>query len=466
MRRRGSCRRAVALALAAAVLPTAAAAAATRSFVIDGRGFGHGVGMSQWGAEGLALHGVGYQRILSHYYPGTVLRREASARIRVLLATGAKAIRITSGRRIVVVDGGGRRFVVPRGRALQVRPSFRRPLPLRVESGGAPLVVRGRGYRGLLLVEGAPGALDVVNALRLEDYVRGVVPWEMPFYWRPAALQAQAVAARTYALAERKPGQRFDVFPDTRDQMYGGVEAERPSTDAAVAATRGQVLTWHGSPALTYFFSTSGGRTAAAPDGIPGAPARPYLVSVSDPYDSLSPRHTWGPLRFAPRTLAKRLRLPGVVGLTIRRNGSERVASVVVRWRVGETTLSGRTFATRLDLPSTWFAVDGAGVRSVGGGRGAGTAAGGWPAGRSGWTVVLAALPASGGVARARAEAAAARRAGLAAGVLATDDFPGLRAGYEVVFSGVYGTAAAAERARTEAARRYPAAYVRRIEAP
>src|SRR5204862_305575 len=125
---------------------------------------------------------------------------------------------------------------------------------------------------------------------------RGVVPWEMPHDWRADALRAQAVAARSYALATLKHGETFDVYADTRDQVYGGIRAETPQTNEAVGATAGQVLTWRGRVAITYYFSSSGGRTASSVDGLPWAPRVPYLVSVPDPYDSASPNHTWGPL--------------------------------------------------------------------------------------------------------------------------------------------------------------------------
>ena len=101
----------------------------------------------------------------------------------------------------------------------------------------------------------------------------------MPKTWLPEALKAQAVAARSYALAVRKTTGAFDVYPDTRSQVYGGVNAESPTTTAAVDATVGGVLTYGGKIATTYFFSTSGGRTAAINDVWKSAPV-PYLVSV------------------------------------------------------------------------------------------------------------------------------------------------------------------------------------------
>ena len=90
-----------------------------------------------------------------------------------------------------------------------------------------------------------------VDAVGLDDYVRGVIAAEMPSSWSPEALKTQAVAARTYAITTNVGGGFYDLYPDTRSQMYRGVSAETPATDAAVAATAGQVVTYNGTPAVT-----------------------------------------------------------------------------------------------------------------------------------------------------------------------------------------------------------------------
>ena len=109
------------------------------------------------------------------------------------------------------------------------------------------------------------GKLRAINMVGLEQYLYGVVPSEMPYTWAPEALKAQAIAARSYALATRRTG-AFDLYPDTRSQVYLGIEHEKPSTNAAVNATAGQVVLYDGQVAKTYFFSSSGGRTASAED--------------------------------------------------------------------------------------------------------------------------------------------------------------------------------------------------------
>ena len=195
----------------------------------------------------------------------------------------------------------------------------------------------------------------------------------------------------------------------------------------------------------------------------------PYLASVPDPYDSISPHHRWGPFRLRSAQLAQRLHVPGVRSLSLALDGSGRVASVLVRWRGGSARVPGGRFETDLGLLSTCFRVGGARVA-----RGAAPStprqgqpswSGDWPAGQTGYTVVLGSTPLSSGLASARAEAARASRAGLPhVGVLVSSRFATLHpAGYYVIFSGVYGIATRAEIAAHAAATRYPSAYPRRI---
>src|SRR5207248_6666039 len=105
----------------------------------------------------------------------------------------------------------------------------------------------------------------------------------------------QAVAARTYALTSDVGGSQYQLYSDTRSQAYGGVGAETAATDAAVAATRGQILTYSGKPAITYFFSSSGGYTESVQYAFGGATPEPWLRGVPDPYDGAGgdPYHHW-----------------------------------------------------------------------------------------------------------------------------------------------------------------------------
>ena len=167
--------------------------------------------------------------------------------------------------------------------------------------------VRDGLYRGSLLISASGSGLVAVNALDLEDYVRGVVSGESPSAWPTEALKAQAVAARTYAITTHAGGGVFDQYADTRSQVYRGVSAETPSTDAAVQATTGQVVTFGGQPVTTYFFSTSGGETEDVENSFVGSQPKPWLKAVDDPFDSVSPKHRWGPFRFTAAQVQRKL---------------------------------------------------------------------------------------------------------------------------------------------------------------
>jgi stage II sporulation protein D len=203
-----------------------------------------------------------------------------------------------------------------------------------------------------------------VKRLRLEAYVRGVVAAEVPAGWPAAALQAQAVASRTFALTAHAGGSRFDVYADTRSQMYLGKAAETPSTNAAVAATAGQIVTYSGKPAITYFYADSGGHTESVQYGFPGSAPEPWLVGVSDPYDA-GPLRRW---RTSMSFAAAARRLSGLVagafrGIQVTRRGSSpRIVSAYVLGSKGRTAVSGAELAERLGLYSTWayFSVRGA----------------------------------------------------------------------------------------------------------
>jgi stage II sporulation protein D len=343
-----------------------AAAPQNASFFVSGRGWGHGVGLSQWGAYGFAQRGTSYERILAHYYRGTVLGRAPIARVRVLLCDGRKSAAIKSAVPFRVRDATGKTYELAAGShafgpglRLKVDPEKpKQPLaaPIVFFPFTAPLEYAGRAYRGQIQVNVVAGRLQVVNNVGLEPYLYGVVPREVPNTWPAEALKAQAVVARSYALAVRKTGP-YDLYADTRSQVYGGIAAEKPTTNAAVDATAGQVLLFNGKVATTFFFSTSGGRTANVEDAWRGGEPTSYLVSVPDPFDGASPHHTWGPIPFTAARLQKAFRVPGrLVDVRLAVNASQRVTTVTfVNQRGDEVVVNGGDVRTRLKLRSTWF---------------------------------------------------------------------------------------------------------------
>jgi stage II sporulation protein D len=337
------------------------------SFFISGRGWGHGIGMSQWGAYGYAQRGIPYDQILAHYYRSTTLGKAPVARIRVLLGEGKKALAVASDSPFSVRDGTGTVYQLQPGPysfgpAFKVKVDPNQPAkaltgPLVFLPGATPLKYGGKQYRGQLQVNASKTSLQLVNSVGLEPYLYGVVPREVPFLWPAEALKAQAVVARSYALAVRKSG-AYDVYADTRSQVYGGIAAEKPTTTAAVDATAGQVLLYEGKVATTYFFSTSGGRTASIEDVWSRGEPVPYLVGVPDPYDTASPHHTWGPFAFTVAKLTSTFKVPGkLLDVRVTLNPSQRVDEVTLVSTKGEVVVPGDVVRTRLGLRSTWFRV-------------------------------------------------------------------------------------------------------------
>jgi stage II sporulation protein D len=326
--------------------PPLVTSSAATTFVITGHGYGHGMGMGQYGADGYALHGWSYRQILEHYFTGTTIGSDPPQTVRVLLEQSVSQVTLGSTAPWRVVDAAGKRLKLPAG-PLVVPASLelgRHKLvgPLTFEPGKEPVEEGKVAYDGTLTVTSDESGIDLVNSVPLEAYVEGVVPEEMPPSWPAAALEAQAVACRSMVLsriASEPAGSTFDVYSDSRSQVYGGIPAETPQTTKAVEATRGLVVLYDGNVATTYYSSSTGGWTTPVDDGT-GKPI-PYLVSVPDPYDTLSPEHDWGPIVMSADDLGKAL---GASALALG-PGSDQV------------TLTGAQVQTDLGLRSTYFQV-------------------------------------------------------------------------------------------------------------
>ncbi len=345
-----------------------AKAKAKGAWIVKGAGYGHGIGMSQYGAYGSAKAGKNHQQILGQYYTGTTLGTSASETIRVLLLPyqanvrfgGASAacgqainpgkdyIAVRSGDGVVLRDTSGG-AVANCGTVLSA-------------TGPGMVNLAGKGvYRGALEVRASsnPGALNAINAVDIESYLRGVVAEESPSSWPLEALKAQAVAARSYALTTGVSGNGFDAYDDTRSQVYGGVAGETARTDQAVAATANQVVLYQGRVAETFFFSTSGGHTENNENSFLGGTPLPYLRGVPDPNEANagSSYHRWV-RKFSQRSIQAELgslvkgRLRGVQ--IVKRGVSPRIVRARVVGSGGTTTTTGPELRSRLGLPDTW----------------------------------------------------------------------------------------------------------------
>ena len=360
-------RRALALIL---LLTLATPAEAATRWVVRGAGFGHGVGMSQYGAYGFAQNGRDYREILSHYYRGTRLGSAAGRRVRVLLQASDPYVRIRGATRagskqlergtLYRVTRSGSRLVVQRGRRVIARFSG----PFKVSRPRGPIRLMGPAingvndglYRGAMeLRAGSEGGVTAINVIKVDPYIQGVVPGEMPSSWHREALKAQAVAARTYALATSLRGGVFHLYPDTRSQVYRGGSGETSRTNSAVAATRSEVVEYDGELVTTYYFSTSGGHTENVENSFIGADPQPWLRGVDDPYDRISPRHRWR-FNFTPARLDAALGAPGRLRKirVVKRGVSPRIVRARVYGTRGTITLSGPDIRAKLGLHDTW----------------------------------------------------------------------------------------------------------------
>jgi SpoIID/LytB domain protein len=285
------------------------------SFVIAGSGYGHGVGMSQYGAQAQALAGRSAEQILTYYYTGTRVTDNAidqAIRIQIGTSSASPTVSFDDGGGTVAVDGTAVATIAA-GEKVRLTAAGGSVVAERVDGAGAATALasagevalttdgvmkvtgaRGTYKRGSLQATVIAGAVNIVNRVGLNQaYLYGLA--EVPSSWAPAALQAQAIAARNYAVvnsATFKPDCGCNLYDDTRSQVYTGWSKENEATfgaawKAAVDATAGKlVVDSAGQPINAYYSSSSGGRTENSEDVW--SAAVPYARSVDDPW-SLDP---------------------------------------------------------------------------------------------------------------------------------------------------------------------------------
>jgi stage II sporulation protein D len=233
----------------------------------------------------------------------------ADAASAVLSATGGWRVFSEGGELLLSPAGGARLTAHSRGGEIVLADDRSREtrhggsVVVRAAGRGALLAVGGRRYRGEVMLHSAAGGLLIVNRLPIEEYLRGVVPLEIGprTAQERAAVEAQAIAARSYALVRLRPesATRFDLVANVTHQVYGGADAELPLSDEAVQATEGMVITYAGRIVDAVYHSTCGGSTAAASE-VWRSGDQPYLQPVSDRipgsdrhYCDVSPRFRW-----------------------------------------------------------------------------------------------------------------------------------------------------------------------------
>ena len=362
----GNRRFARSVAVAACALLVVFAAQAQARWVIKGAGYGHGIGMSQYGAYGYAKKGTGYRAIVKHYYSGTEVGSAATSTERVLLRPYQSTVRFKGASAACGVTLAEKKTYSAKPRKSKVILRNKRGIRLAncgkemSATGGASVSLIGKGaYRGAIVARDSsvPGRLNAINAVDLEDYIRGVIAEESPSSWPMDALQAQALAARSYALSTGVGGNGFDHYDDTRSQVYGGIGSETARTNQAVSTTSGEVVEYKGKVAETYFFSTSGGHTENNEFSFLGGTPLPYLRGVPDPYDGASPYHRW------TRKLSNgqmQAELSGLVRgklkriVVTKRGASPRIVKAKLVGSGGTAKVTGPDLRSYLGLPDTW----------------------------------------------------------------------------------------------------------------
>lgn len=379
------------------------------SWSILGHGYGHGHGMSQYGARGAARRGLNAAQIIAFYYPGTTLASVAGSTVRVKVTDDGTDTVVNADPGLVVGWAGGSRALTTPATRWRLKPlgtgfavdylpsgttvwkrSFtttstaadfsRGASPIRLyQSNGSSTV-----YRGKVGAVRTGTTQFTMNRVPLDSYLQGVIPREMPSSWEASAVQAQAIAARSYAryAVEHNASSAYDICDTTSCQVYGGLTAEEPGSNAAVIATAGRVARYGSATIFAQFSSSNGGWLT---DG-----GQPYLVAKADPYEAFSgdPNLSWQRQVPMPR-VASFYGLTSVQGIRIdQRDGhgewGGRVVKATVIGKYGSTmksvSTSGSALASAMGLPHSWFASAGnpfGHVDSVKTGAGTVTA-GGW----------------------------------------------------------------------------------------
>lgn len=372
------------------------AAAADAPATITGHGYGHGRGLGQWGAYGYARdHGWGFAQILAHYYGGTTLSSTDSTNptisVELTALTGSAPVVAGAGLSINGTSVGAAAVMIgSSGSSLQVYtgPGCSGPWTAwgaPVSSGAMVYTTDSmmavctsseeRTYRGALRVYGG-STMHTQNLLPIETYLRGVVPREMPASWGSSggieALKAQAVAARSYALAYGSTASGATICDSTTCQVYGGAYVqpwgsprtalESSTSDQAVVATANQVLRRAGAVVKTEYTSSTGGWSAGG-----------QFPAVQDEGDSISPYHSWTVSSTLSAVAAKlgtgEIRTIAVTARNGLGDDGGRVTTVTVVTTAGTTTtFTGAQVRTKLGLRSDWFsisAISEASARSV-----------------------------------------------------------------------------------------------------
>ena len=278
------------------------------------------------------------------------------------LPASAREITVLLKQRVTQASIGGQSVVLTDARGMYTKPfngtfkasysngamkagkvTYKLPVTMKSASG---VVVDGVKYKGSLVIERNSNGLNLINKVDVEEYLKGVLKSEMSPTWPKEALKAQAVLARTYTLAGKRHGS-YDLCDETHCQVYRGTAGESPNITQAVNETKGQILTYGGAPAQTFFFSDSGGMTTSS-EAVWGG-AIPYLKPKADPVPSGSPNKTWQ-TQLTMAQIGSKLNAAGAGVGTLKslrpykRDKSGRIEQIELKGSAGTKIISGDKF--------------------------------------------------------------------------------------------------------------------------
>lgn len=278
------------------------------------------------------------------------------------LPASAREVTVLLKQRVTQASIGGQSVVLTDARGMYTKPfngtfkasysngamkagkvTYKLPVTMKSASG---VVVDGVKYKGSLVIERNSNGLNLINKVDVEEYLKGVLKSEMSPTWPKEALKAQAVLARTYTLAGKRHGS-YDLCDETHCQVYRGTAGESPNITQAVNETKGQILTYGGAPAQTFFFSDSGGMTTSS-EAVWGG-AIPYLKPKADPVPSGSPNKTWQ-TQLTMAQMGSKLNAAGAGVGTLKslrpykRDKSGRIEQIELKGSAGTKIISGDKF--------------------------------------------------------------------------------------------------------------------------
>ncbi|MGC4378012.1 SpoIID/LytB domain-containing protein [Fictibacillus sp. Mic-4] len=346
---------------------------AYKGYLFTGKGWGHGVGMTQWGAKGMAEAGFNYHQILSHYYTGITFKTIDTSKkdVRIALSLGLSKADVQGLGNYTIQDMNGNVLFIPakatattitvqKGKFTLTNGNNTKTIDRSfkvVSEKGQLLYYDRHKYRGTLEISmSSSGKMDVVNRLNVEDYIQGVVPWEISPKWPTESIKAQILAARNYAVANIKsPASKFDMYNDERSQVYAGVNVEAANVNQFVQATKGEVIYYGNTLITAYFSSSAGGHTLDSE--LVWSSAVPYLRGVEDPYDKSDDTVKGWTKEMSFADLAKKFPEVGneVIDIKVIQTSGGHAVKLRVTGDQSMVELKGDKFRSRVGLKSTMF---------------------------------------------------------------------------------------------------------------